>query len=90
MTAQLPNPAPVVSMPIVSSDGRPVQIMALWLSTLDAAFRFIAGASSATNKAGAPMLGTLVNAANDTAAASAGVPVGGIYRNGNAVQIRLI
>lgn len=30
------------------------------------------------------------NAANDAAAATAGVPVGGFYRNGNAVQIRLV
>lgn len=31
----------------------------------------------------------LLNAANDAAAASAGVPLGALYRNGNAVQIRL-
>lgn len=31
-----------------------------------------------------------INAANDGAAAAAGVPVGGLYRNGNAVQIRLV
>ena len=30
------------------------------------------------------------NAANDAAAAAAGVPVGGFYRNGNALQIRLV
>jgi hypothetical protein len=33
---------------------------------------------------------TLTNAANDAAAASAGVPVGALYRNGNAVQVRLV
>ena len=27
--------------------------------------------------------------ANDTAAATGGIPVGGLYRNGNFVQIRL-
>ena len=89
MTAQLPNPAPVVSTPIVDGAGRPGQIMGLWISSLDAAFRALAGVSSATNKAGAPMLGSLVNAASDAAASAAGVPVGGLYRNGNAVQIRL-
>ena len=31
-----------------------------------------------------------LNFANDTAAAIGGVPVGGIYRNGNIIQIRLI
>jgi hypothetical protein len=30
-----------------------------------------------------------VNAANDTAAATAGVPVGGIYRNGSVLQVRV-
>jgi hypothetical protein len=33
---------------------------------------------------------TLTNAVNDAAAASAGVPVGAMYRNGNAVQVRLV
>jgi hypothetical protein len=32
----------------------------------------------------------LTNAANDAAAASAGVPVGAMYRNANAVQVRLV
>lgn len=32
---------------------------------------------------------SLVNAEDDTAAASAGVPVGGLYRSGNFVLIRL-
>lgn len=31
---------------------------------------------------------TLVNAANDAAAATAGVPVGAFYRNGSAIMIR--
>lgn len=30
-----------------------------------------------------------VNAANDAAAASAGVPVGGVYRNGSALMVRI-
>ena len=32
---------------------------------------------------------TLTNAANDAAAAAAGIPVGGLYRNGSAVMIRV-
>ncbi len=30
-----------------------------------------------------------INAANDAAAAAAGVPVGSLYRNGSVVQIRV-
>lgn len=37
----------------------------------------------------APSLTGLVNAANDAAAAGAGVPVGGIYRNGSVVMVRV-
>ena len=33
--------------------------------------------------------GTLVNAANDTDAANAGVPVGSVYRNGSVLQVRV-
>lgn len=36
------------------------------------------------------VVGTLTNAANDAAAATAGVPIGGLYRTTNAVQIRLV
>jgi hypothetical protein len=32
----------------------------------------------------------VVGAANDAAAAAAGVPIGGLYRNGNALQIRVV
>lgn len=35
-------------------------------------------------------VGPLVAAANDAAAAAAGVPLSGLYRIGNAVQIRLV
>lgn len=35
------------------------------------------------------VIGSLINAVSDAAAAAAGVPIGGLYRNGNAVQIRL-
>lgn len=32
---------------------------------------------------------TLVNAVDDAAAATAGVPVGGLYRNGSVVMVRV-
>lgn len=37
----------------------------------------------------APKLSGLVNASDDTAAGAAGVPVGGVYRNGSALQVRV-
>jgi hypothetical protein len=37
----------------------------------------------------AQLFGTLKNAANDTAAANAGVGVGQFYRNGSAIQVRV-
>ena len=36
----------------------------------------------------APVLSGIVNAADDAAAAGAGVPVGGIYRTGSALKVR--
>ena len=49
------------------------------------------GATSMTVKDGHIILTEVLGAtyANDTAAASGGIPVGGLYRNGNFVQIRL-
>ncbi len=37
----------------------------------------------------APRLSDIVNAADDAAAAGAGVPVGGMYRNGSALMVRV-
>ena len=34
-------------------------------------------------------LATLINAANDAAAASAGVPMNGLYRNGSVLMVRV-
>jgi hypothetical protein len=43
------------------------------------------------NVVGGHRTGTLpINAANDAAAAAAGVPLGGMYRNANALQVRLV
>ena len=36
------------------------------------------------------VLAPLVSAANDTAAAKAGVPINGLYQNAGAVRIRLV
>lgn len=37
-----------------------------------------------------PMVSQSLNFANDTAAATGGVPLGGLYRSGSLIQIRLV
>lgn len=50
-----------------------------------------AGAELLSNKTlAAPKLSGLTDAADDTAAASAGVPVGGMYRTGSALKLRVV
>jgi hypothetical protein len=69
------------------------QIWWQWFFSIDNAVALLTGRigpNQTQNVAGAPMLGPLVNAANDAAAATAGVPIGGLYRSTNAVQIRLV
>lgn len=51
-----------------------------WFQSADTTLRLLAAANFVS----------LVNAANDAAAAAAGVQIGGLYRNVNAVQIRLV
>lgn len=58
--------------------------------------QYAGGSVSSTNKSYGNMLngaltfsGPFVNAANDAAAASAGVPVDGMYRNGSALMVRV-
>lgn len=89
MTAQLPKPAPLANVAIVDDLRRPTQAMAQWISTLDAAVRAFFGATGTGNPTGAPVVGQLTNAANDAAAALAGIPIGALYRNGSVVQIRV-
>ena len=76
--AQLP-PVPPPSTAFVESDRRPAFPFAQYLSILDQLFRGFTGGNAG-----------LTNAANDGAAAAAGVQIGQLYRNGNAVQIRLV
>lgn len=50
----------------------------------------IGGVETFTNKTlNAPRLSGLTDAADDAAAAAAGVPVGGVYRNGSVLRVRL-
>lgn len=52
------------------------------MAKLDACVRALAGGLF-----GSPV--QLVNAANDGAAAASGVPIGGAYRNGSVMMIRV-
>lgn len=77
----LPPPA-VYPLGRVSAEGwvTAQQFWSEWLASTDANVRLLA----------LNVVGPLVNAANDAAAAAAGVPLQGLYRNVNAVQIRLV
>ena len=68
----------------VEKDGSPLTvtpttIFLLYMVSLDKVVRSLTSG----------VLGPLTQATNDKAAAAAGVPINGLYRNGNAVQIRL-
>ena len=68
------------TLPIDDKGNMPSQIFRDYMTKLDALI-------VALSKGTAP---ALVNAANDAAAARAGVGVGQLYRNGNAIQVRLV
>lgn len=70
------NPA----FPITDGSGRPVQNFRDYISALDA----LVVAMAAGN------LPVLVNAANDAAAAAAGVAINQQYRNGSVLQVRVV
>lgn len=66
--------------PIAEKDGRASQVFRDYLTKLDALAVAMAGGN----------LPALVNAANDGAAAVAGVNVGQAYRNGSQVMVRVV
>lgn len=79
---------------VYSDSGWPVQMVASGATTLalpTAGFLSTrAGAETLSNKTlAAPKLSGLVNAADDAAAAAAGVEVLGVYRNGSEVRVRV-
>jgi hypothetical protein len=76
--AQL-GPLPPPAFPWTDEKGNPSQVFFQYFSILDQLFRGFTGGAS-----------VLINAANDAAAATAGVQIGQLYRNGNAVQVRLV
>lgn len=65
---------------IAGPDGKPTQMFRDYLSALDA---LVTAMASGSNIA-------LINAANDAAAAAAGVAVGKLYRNGSVWQVRIV
>jgi hypothetical protein len=81
MTAA-PGPQPPANTPLMQADGRPTLAYLQYLLALDKTVRSLTG-----NLLGAPV--QLTNAANDAAAAAAGVAIGQLYRNGSVVQIRV-
>lgn len=68
------------SFQLVGNDGRPTQAFRDYMTKLD----LLVAALAAGN------LGTLVNAADDAAAALAGVNVGQSYRNGSILMVRVV
>ena len=68
------------NFPIVDQSGRPTQLFRDYMARLDALVAALAGGTAPA----------LVNAANDAAAAAAGVQVGNLYRNGSVVMVRVV
>lgn len=76
-TTSLPT-LPQINLPWFDrATGKPTLEFGQWAAGVDRILR-------------AGLFGTLLNAANDAAAAKLGVPVGGVYRIGNTVMIRLV
>jgi len=80
MTLKAPQPLPKPDQPWVQDRrGEPTQPFGQYMTQLDELTRAVAN-----NEVGA-----LVNAANDAAAARAGVAVGSLYRSGSQVLVRV-
>jgi hypothetical protein len=78
-----PGPQPQGITPWMQQNGLPAIIFLQYTASLDLALRTL------LNDFNGALIGPLTNATNDVNAAAAGVPINGLYRNGNAVQIRL-
>ena len=68
------------SFPIVDGAGNPTQLFRDYMVKLDALVAALASGNAPT----------LVNAANDAAAKSAGVAQGAFYRNGSILMVRVV
>lgn len=72
-------PQPPINLKLVDSAGVPSNFWQDYLTSLDRLVRGLAGG----------VIGPLPSAANDAAAAQAGVKVGGLYQSTGTVRIRL-
>jgi hypothetical protein len=84
----------VIRCNVYSDNGWPVEFVASGPTSVALPIAGIlatrAGAETFSNKTlSAPKLSGLTDAADDSAAATAGVPVGGVYRNGSALRVRV-
>ena len=84
----------LLSSNLYSDSGWTVQLNAVGATNLQlpvsGVLATLGGAETFTNKTlNGPKLSGLVNAADDTAAASGGVPVGGVYRDGSNLKVRV-
>jgi len=81
MTLKAPQPLPKPDQPWVQDRrGEPTQPFGQYMTQLDELARALADNH----------VGTLVNAANDAAAAHAGVAVGALYRSGSQLMVRVV
>jgi len=69
------------SFPITDRDGKPTQLFRDYMAKLDALVAAISAGNAPSN---------LVNAANDAAAAAAGVQLFQFYRNGSVMMVRVV
>lgn len=84
-------PLPQPTFGWTQNTGKPTQPFAQYMAKLDACVRALAGVAVSPTTV-SPLFGTpiqLFNAANDVAAAAGGVPIGGAYRNGSVMMIRV-
>ena len=92
-----PNPVGIPGVPGQAiADTTSGEVQPAWrsffvmLSRLSSATNAMLGVSASSVPNNPPALPLLVNAANDAAAAAAGVPLGGFYRNVNTVMQRVV
>lgn len=74
------DPQPFINLKLVDAQNVPMNYWQGYLTSLDAYVRGLGGGN----------VGPLKAAANDTAAAAAGVQIGGLYQSSGAVRIRIV
>lgn len=74
------RPKPTTGQPWIRPDGTPHEAFGSFVQTAEQLLKLLNGSGGIV----------LTNAANDAAAAAAGVPIGAFYRNGSVVQIRVV